>query len=207
MNFCPICGRDTKGTFCKEHRQVTFNYKDVVVRVCDCKKYFYRNRWVSFTSLKQVAEKIAKESIKDNVKITSLIDEKIEKKKFEIEVVKNNELFIIEGKLIVDRCPVCSKRGTPYFESVIQIRPKKKELYDFIKIQADKNKEVFITKIVELKDGYDFYTSSNKFALGIGKKLSKSFKGELKTSRRLFSFDKMKSKNLYRATVFFKANN
>ena len=63
MNFCPICGKDTKGTFCEKHRTVTFDYKDITIKVCPCKKYFYRKRWIEFKSLKQVAEKMTKESI------------------------------------------------------------------------------------------------------------------------------------------------
>ncbi len=204
MGFCPICGKSTKATFCGEHQQISFSCKEVVVRVCECRKYFYKSRWVDFRNLKETAEKIAKDCVKEKVKVNALIDEKIEKKSFEVEIEKDKETFILPAKLQVEQCPACSKKSTTYFEAVIQIRPKSQELYDFVEKQAEKEKDVFISKVVEQKDGYDFYVSSNKFALSVGKKLSKSFKGGLKGTRRLFSFDRSRSKNLYRSTVCFR---
>jgi len=204
MNFCPVCGKSTKETFCEEHREVSFDYKDIVVRVCACKKYFYRSRWIQFDSLKTVAEKIAKENIKEKVKIKTLLDENIEKKKFELEIIYQGEKFIIPAKLQVEQCPRCSREGTPYFESTIQLRPKKIELLEFVQKQVEKNKSVFISDIKELKEGFDVLLSSNKEALKIGVKLNKSFKGELKTSRHLFGRDKQRSKDLYRVTVCFR---
>ncbi|MBC8501315.1 MAG: hypothetical protein H8D38_06145 [DPANN group archaeon] len=206
MNFCPVCGKSTKETFCEEHKEVSFNYKDIVVRVCECKKYFYRNRWLPFQSLKTVSKKIASDAIKEKVSVSPLIDEDIAKKDFEVKVIYKGDEFLIPAKLQVERCPVCSKKGTEYFESTLQLRPKNKEILDFTAKQIEKNNDVFISKVEEQKDGWDIYLSSNKAALTIGKKLSKSFKGELKTSRRLFGRDRQKSKHLYRVTVCFRAD-
>ncbi|MBU0471821.1 MAG: 60S ribosomal export protein NMD3 [Nanoarchaeota archaeon] len=204
MNFCPVCGNKTKNTFCEEHTQITFEYKEIVVRVCKCKKYLYRSRWIDFTKLKRVCEKIAKENIKAKVEANALIDETIEKKKFDIEVQYNGEQIIIPAKLIVEECPVCSKKDTPYFESTLQLRPKNQELLEFVKKQIEKDKNTFISKSITLKDGYNLLLSSNKAALTIGKKLNKSFKGELKTSRHIFGRDKQRSKDVYRVTVYFR---
>ncbi|MFH1590124.1 MAG: NMD3-related protein, partial [archaeon] len=183
MNFCPVCGKDIKGKFCDEHNPVSLNYKDILVRVCECKKYFHRNRWAPFNNLAKIAEKIAKEQIKEKVTVKALLDETIEKKPFELEVNFQGEQFMVPAKLQIERCPICSKMGTEYFESVIQLRPKNIELLEFVKNQVNKNPQAFISKVDEKKDGFDVFLSSNKAALNISKKLKKSFKGELKTTR------------------------
>lgn len=205
MNFCPVCRKDVKETFCDEHRENELHYKDIVVRVCECKKYFRRNRWLPFNSLAKTTEKIAKDCIKEKVGIKSLVDEEIVKKPFELEVGFQGEKFIVPAKLQVERCPICSKMGTEYFESTMQLRPKRMDLLEFVRNQIEKDPHAFIANIDEKKEGFDLLLSSNKAALNIGKKLNKSFKGELKTSRKLFGFDKNRSKHLYRVTVFFRA--
>ncbi|MAG38531.1 hypothetical protein CMO90_00405 [Candidatus Woesearchaeota archaeon] len=204
MNFCPVCGDKTEKTFCEKHEKNSFEHKDIVLRVCECKKYFYRNRWNKFNNLKLVAKKISKECIEEGLKTKLLIDEKIEKKNFEVEVIKNGEKFLLPAKLQVEKCPVCSKNDGTYFVSTIQIRPKNKEVLEFVKKQVEKDEQTFISKINLLKEGYDILLSSNKVALKIGRKLTKSFKGELKTSRHLFGRDKQRSRDLYRVTVCFR---
>jgi len=91
-----------------------------------------------------------------------------------------------------------------YYEGILQIRNPNKECINFIKNQFNNNEKVWIAKHEKLKTGIDFYVSSNKFILALGKKLKKSFKGELKTSRKLHSQHKMTSKKIYRVTVCFR---
>ena len=206
--FCPICGKRTNNTFCEEHTKINFEYKDIVVRVCKCKKYFYRNRWLPFETLKLITEKIAKDNIKEKVKVNSLIKGEIEKKDFEVEVNYQGETFVIPGKLIVEQCPICSKEATgSYFVSTLQIRPKDDEILDFVKNLVEKDNQSFISQVITLKEGYNVLLSSNRAALQIGKKIAKSFKGKLKTTRKLFSYDKQKSRDLYRSTVMFRREN
>lgn len=204
MNFCPVCGKSTEKTFCNKHEKVSLNYKDIVVRICECRRYFYRNRWLPFQSLKSVAKKIAENNIKEKTNVNPIIDEELVKKEFEIKVSYKGEKFTIPAKLQVEKCPTCSKIGTQYFESTIQLRPKDEELLDFVINIVDKNPAVFISLMEEKKEGFDLLFSSNKVAMAIGKKLKKSFKGELKTSRHIFGRDKLRSKDLWRVTVCFR---
>lgn len=90
-----------------------------------------------------------------------------------------------------------------YYEAIIQLRPAKKEVVDFVSNQIDKEK-IHVSKIETLKTGINIFVSSNKFAMQLGKKLKKSFKGEIKLSRSLHSRDKQTSKALYRVTVCFR---
>jgi nonsense-mediated mRNA decay protein 3 len=91
-----------------------------------------------------------------------------------------------------------------YFEAVIQLRNPHKEAVKCIENAVDKRKGVFIAKKSKVKGGIDFYISSQRYARTLGKILKKSFKGELKITRRLYGMDKQKSKQLYRGTVLFR---
>jgi NMD protein affecting ribosome stability and mRNA decay len=99
---------------------------------------------------------------------------------------------------------IYSKDG--YYEAKLQLRHYNKEVLDFV-IKQLKENNVKIGKEVKLKTGIDLYLSSRKFTTQIAKKLKRRFKGTVKVSKKLFSFDKLKSKKVYRVTVCFRLNN
>jgi NMD protein affecting ribosome stability and mRNA decay len=91
-----------------------------------------------------------------------------------------------------------------YYEGKLQLRNPNEEVINFIKNQFKNNDKVWVAKYETLKTGVDIYISSNRFLLGLGKKLKKSFKGELKTSRKLHTQNRQTSKQIYRVTVLFR---
>ncbi len=91
-----------------------------------------------------------------------------------------------------------------YYEGILQLRNPSEEVINFVRNQFKKNQKVWIAKQEKLKTGTDLYISSNKFLLSLGKKLKNSFNGELKTSRKLHSRNRVTSKNIYRVTVLFR---
>lgn len=93
-----------------------------------------------------------------------------------------------------------------YYEATIQIRPKNKEVLDFVITQIEKanREDVFISGVEEKKFGVDLKISSQKFARDLGKKLKKRFDGELKITKSLFKRHKQTGKILYRATICFR---
>lgn len=91
-----------------------------------------------------------------------------------------------------------------YFEAVIQLRPENKELLSFVLNQIAKHPDVFISHEIHKNYGTDIYISSRKFAMLLAKRLKRSFKGELITSRTLYSMDRQSGKGVYRITVCFK---
>jgi len=95
-------------------------------------------------------------------------------------------------------------KNPQYFEGFLQIRNPNEECINFIKNQFKNNKKAWIAKEVKQKNGFDLYISSNSFLLSLGKKLKKSFKGTLKTSRKLFTQNRLTSKQVYRGTVCFR---
>ena len=91
-----------------------------------------------------------------------------------------------------------------YFEAIIQLRPDNNELISFVKNLIGKKEGVYITNEIHKKYGSDLYITSRKFATFLGKKLKKAFKGELITSRTLYSMDRQTSKGIYRVTICFR---
>jgi len=98
-----------------------------------------------------------------------------------------------------------NQKHSDYFEAIIQVRPKNEEITKFIIKKTEERKGVFISKIMEKKEGLDFYISSQRFAIAMGRKLKKTYKkGTLKITRSLYSRNKQTSKNIYRVTVLFR---
>ncbi|MBL7051984.1 MAG: hypothetical protein ISS01_02750 [Nanoarchaeota archaeon] len=92
-----------------------------------------------------------------------------------------------------------------YYEAIIQLRPYDEEVFLFIKKEIKKRKDnVYMTKIVYLKEGTDVYISSQKFARTLGPKIKKRFDGELKMTRTIHTRNRLKSRNVYRATILFR---
>ncbi len=92
-----------------------------------------------------------------------------------------------------------------YFESILQLRKPDQRIIEFVekKIMDAGKKGVSVSKIKKVRNGFDYYLSSNSFAVGLGRQLEKTFGGFLKVSEQLFSRDRQTSKDLYRMNVFF----
>jgi|SRR3989344_5612169 len=106
-------------------------------------------------------------------------------------------LFILVVKMVI-----YSKEQ--YYEAILQIRPYDKKVIDFALGQIDKRDGVFISKVVELKTGVDFYTNSQQFTKALANLLKRKFKGTIKISRTLYSVSRLTSRKLYRLTVCFR---
>jgi len=96
------------------------------------------------------------------------------------------------------------EKHNEYYEGILQLRNPSKEAIDFVEKQIEKRKNVFIAKAKKVKNGIDFYISSQKYLQSLGKKLQNQFSGELKISSKLFSRNHLTSKNIYRVNVLFR---
>ncbi|MBS3140912.1 hypothetical protein J4405_02090 [Candidatus Woesearchaeota archaeon] len=89
-----------------------------------------------------------------------------------------------------------------YYEAIIQIRPKDKELETFIKNQIEKNDYVFISKEETKKYGIDLYINSLKFAKKLAPLVKERFKVKPLFSTTLFGMKD--GRRVYRLTVLFR---
>lgn len=97
-------------------------------------------------------------------------------------------------------------KHSEYYEAVIQLRPATDEIMKFIQNRIKERPKVYISKIKHVKTGVDIYLSSQSYARAIGKKLKRTFKGNLKITRTLHTMDRMTGKQLYRGTILFRLN-
>jgi len=220
MDFCAKCGRKvkTKEGLCDkcyaEENPNLISFKDVKLSICqNCNKALIRHQWIRFNSLKDAIRRVVLENVKGTKKliVNPIIDEtqKSEKVKGKIHITVQGieEEYLIPYEINYVLCPNCAKEKREYFEGVLQLREVNKEVIDFclddIKRLSHKG-GIFFSKIEEVRNGLDLYCSSNKYLQHIGKTLKKKFKGELKTTARLFSKNRQTSKDVYRVTVLFK---
>jgi NMD protein affecting ribosome stability and mRNA decay len=94
-----------------------------------------------------------------------------------------------------------------YYEGILQLRNPNQEVINFVKSQIRKRTDVLITKEKRVHNGIDFYITSQKYLQIIGKKLKRSFNGELKISSKLHTKNRQTSKNVYRVNVLFRLVN
>lgn len=97
-------------------------------------------------------------------------------------------------------------RHVDYFEAILQIRPAKKEVLDFVFELVSTRNDTKISKINELKTGYDIYLTNQRFARGtLAKQLKKKFKGgKVIITKALYGQHKLTSRLVYRATILFR---
>jgi len=94
-----------------------------------------------------------------------------------------------------------------YYEAILQLRPAKKEILDFVIENVSRRNDVKISKINELKTGYDVYLTNQRYARGaLASQLRRKFKGKLIITKALYGQHKITSRLIYRATVLFRLN-
>ncbi len=93
-----------------------------------------------------------------------------------------------------------------YYVSIMQVREAPESIIIFVeeKIIDAKQKGIFLSKKKKVPNGFDYYLSSNKFAISLGRELYRKFGGELKINEKLFTKDRQSSKDLYRVNVFYR---
>lgn len=134
-------------------------------------------------------------------------------------LAKNSEIkHTQEVKVIInyDLCNNCQKlRRGDYYSSIIQIRVRSENEFDFIKeilkeIQYfveeifKKDPKHYISKIIDQKYGVDLYLSTNELMNYIISYLKGKYPYLLKRSKKLVGRDSQKGKNIYRLKALVK---
>ena len=91
-----------------------------------------------------------------------------------------------------------------YFEGVLQLRSPSREVLGFVRNAIQTHGKVRIAKEKKAGDGIDIYLSDQRFLQQVGKQLASRFCGRLKVTARLFTKDKMTSKDVHRVSVLFR---
>lgn len=93
---------------------------------------------------------------------------------------------------------------TQYFEGILQLRNPVPEVEEYILSKVARDNKGKISKIKPVEGGLDYYFTSQKYLVALGKHLQEKFGGELIVSRRLFSRNRQTSKEVFRVTVLLR---
>lgn len=99
------------------------------------------------------------------------------------------------------------ERHSEYYEAILQIRPARKDVLDFVFGLVESRNDTKISKVKDLKTGYDVYLTNQKFSRGsLATQLKKKFNGKILITKTLYGQHKMTSRLVYRATILFRLN-
>lgn len=212
MEFCPGCGKKSKG-ICKECRpQKEIEVKDIIIKVCvECQKYFHKNKWHKYKDLNDVVEIITKDSVKEKIdKIIPLLDNMPIKpgvqREIGVEIHVNGEVSVIPASIEITYCNVCSRKQGDYFEGILQLRNIDDNILDYVEKYC-KNNNIYIPKNEKVKNGYDLQISDKKRTHNLVASLQKNFGGIIKINPQIFSQDRQTSKVIYRVNFYYEAPN
>lgn len=217
--FCPKCGNIIKENtvLCAECFKPDFDFKDINIIICNsCHSYWYKNKWTKYDDVYAAIKKISMENVKAKIKVLKISKELKEKiysykagikEDIMIEMTREHQTFDIPAKLEVTLCPNCSKKGTQFFDSIIQLRNCNEEILRFARNEVNKQnkKGIFINKEVpiekySIKD-IDLYLTNQTYAKTLAEKIKKNFGGIIKKNAKHFSLNWQTTKTIYRLNI------
>ena len=204
LSVCILCGSYNYG---KEFRPAMEFDKDFLKTI---KKAFYENtKFHKKPESYKVDAEFPQHEKKQGNQVKAIVNIHVKTKIGEgkYSLIKE-ENYNIPLRFRYSVCDRCSRGYSKYFEVKIQLRNRKNfhfnEVVSFVRAKVKERKGVFITKEEELRDGIDFYVTSQKFVQTIGSGLTRRFAGDLKVTSSLHTRDWKTSKDLYRVDVVFR---
>jgi nonsense-mediated mRNA decay protein 3 len=227
-SFCVRCGKEgpTYESLCVDCFLANNRFTKVpdhvdLVQCYHCKEFLLRGKWQ-----RQGLEEAIRESARDGLEVRRGSDvakvrmevQEADPRNFHVELhvaLEHADLRMEEQQHTIVRlkngvCPRCSKIMGSYYESIIQIRGRDRKLTDrqkqhildelqgrVMEAQAD-NREMFISKVVEVPGGFDAYLSAISLGKSISKELADRYGAEVKESSTLVT--QKEGKDVYRVT-------
>ena len=124
-----------------------------------------------------------------------------------LEVIHGHNHFDIPARLEVTLCPKCSKKGTQFFDSILQLRNSSDEVLEFARndVKRHHKKGIFINKEVPVEKystkDIDLYLTNQSYAKTLAEKIKKHFGGTIRKTAKHFSANLQTSKVLYRLSI------
>lgn len=226
---CPRCGNPaTHGSFCKECLQavhpLVVGIKPGSVTMCaSCPRVKVHSDWKDY-DLEDALPRIlgpclqfASDAIIDCVDFDVpegiLRNPGITRKIETLAVVTGHhedaradyeEEYDVPFEYQVTLCPLCKKKGTAYYEGILQVRnivpAVRNEIREYL--AAHRAKGLRLAKEVPVSTGSDYYLSDQRSVHHLAKHLHAHYGGELKIAAQHFSHDASAGKNLYRVNAY-----
>lgn len=226
---CPKCGKPaTCGIFCKEcikivHPLVLGTKPAKIVFCALCDRVKPHSDWKNMDLEHAISKSLApvmifapdahiesvefstpeferKPGIKKNVTVLAVVTGHHEDAKNDYE-----EECEVRLDYEVTLCTTCSRKGSAYFEGILQVRNLtpvlRSDIYSYI--QRHQHKGLRLAKEVPVGNtGADYYLSDQRMISQIGKHLHSKYGGELRLAAQHFSYDHNASRNLYRVNAY-----
>ncbi len=120
--------------------------------------------------------------------------------------LETTETHMVRFDLKYESCPRCNRYFGNYFEAILQLRGMRENEYTevleythwLISRHARKNENLFLTKEVKKKEGWDLYLSDKREAKNIAKELVRKYGAALKESPQIAG--RKDGKDVYRVT-------
>jgi NMD protein affecting ribosome stability and mRNA decay len=94
--------------------------------------------------------------------------------------------------------------NSDYFEGILQLRNVTDEVVKFAVHEIESRKDSNISKLKKVKNGVDIYMAPQRFLRSLGIKLQGKFGGQLITSKRLHTRNRLTSRDVYRVNLLFR---
>jgi len=185
-----------------------------------CREFLIEGRWRAFESTEKAVSRAVPVKTRKDARIIDLTVRAIPQDRsnylVEMEVtVRVHDLEKTETHTTLVRvketsCPRCSKIKGSYFESILQVRSRDRDLgqeemnglMDYIgqrvDSEAQESRENFISRVEERHGGFDVYLSSNSLGRALAREIATMHGAEFKESSSLVG--KKEGKDVYRVT-------
>ena len=228
---CVICGKkavlDALCKTCHITKNPLLNgYKEFSVKHCvDCDKWNTGHSWRKVRDTESVFIEKVKRSMKlsTSSKIAVSVDLVIPEHKRNAGVNAKCTAEVDIEKMVGEEslrdtysfpftightyCNACCKKGTEYFEGIIQLRGDGKRFEEALaflrkEIQKVGSKGMYINKEEKVKKGIDLYITSQRRLPKIIETVYKQYGGTMKINEQLFTRNRQTSKDLYRVNAY-----
>lgn len=215
MGFCPRCGKKTEHQFCeaclRELHPLITNVKPVQLILCpNCSRTYTKNAWTTKPlqdALERQLDKNIEYSLNSRIDEVVVEQASIEPGKQMIQVTvigsadsegesyeENYEIIVlIEGR----RCTQCEHLANTYFTGIIQLRRPNEE----VQAAIERNLGKAMSSVKDVIGGIDYFVTDHRILQNVARKVHEEFGGELTIRAQHFSYDSLKSKNLYRVNA------
>ncbi len=203
MRRCPVCGKAIDGNLemcpeCYAERREIFWLDDIIelIKCPRCEFFKIKGRWREISFEKALIEtvqaslRVHPEFEVDDVLINPLARGEVGKYVVRLEGLLDGEFVsvekVVEVRVRREICKRCSREAGGYYESIVQIRADGRNvsddelevvrrIIDRVLEKERENQKAFISKIVERREGIDYYFGDRN----IGRKISRLIADEL----------------------------
>jgi len=203
---CVICGRESETSVCARcyiRRNRIVEIDRVEVETCPkCSFYRVGGRWRNIDIYSAVEEALKRALTVHTDFEVEEVELSIDGEKgyvklkgnFRGEKVEQVHEFRINVKKTL--CERCSREAGGYYESIVQLRAENRKLSEWEVNEANRivaevlekekeNLKAFLTKVVERREGIDYYIGSRDVGRKISRRIAERFGGSITESKKI----------------------